>query len=139
MKGTQKKMLNYLKKPTIINTTHWMLGFMDETVCKAWLMLEEYYLDQIQKIYKYIPGTLQINIVWFMGVNCNSYMETNNRGDLINFVKALCHFKIENMHNDNVKQLIDDAITNFNLKNESNQRKLAQNSLNWMKLINKLI
>ena len=37
----------------------------------------------------------KVNVVDFMGVNCNSYMETNERGDSINFVKALCHFRME--------------------------------------------
>ncbi len=52
-----------------------------------------------------------INVVGFMGVNCSSYMETNARGDSINFVKASCHFRMENMLNNEAKLLIKEAIT----------------------------
>lgn len=73
-----------------------------------------------------------------MGVNCNSYMETNERGDSINFVKASCHFRMENMLNNEAKQLIKKAITNYNLEDEYIKRILAQKSLNGMDLINKV-
>ena len=73
-----------------------------------------------------------------MGVNCSSYMETNERGDSINFVKALCHFRMENMLNNKAKQLIEEAITNSNLEDEYIKRILAQKSLNGMDLINKV-
>ena len=73
-----------------------------------------------------------------MGVNCSSYMETNTRGDSINFVKALCHFRMENMLNNEAKLLIEEAITNSNLEDEYIKRILAQKSLNGMDLINKV-
>ena len=43
-----------------------------------------------------------------------------------------------NMLNNEAKQLIEDAITNPNLEDESIKRKLAQNSLHGMDLINKV-
>ena len=42
------------------------------------------------------------------------------------------------MLNKEVKQLIEDAITNSNLDDDSIKRKLAQNSLHGMDLINKV-
>lgn len=59
-------------------------------------MLEESYMLLIQKnIQVHCGERFKVNVVGFMGVNCNSYMETNERGDSVNFVKALCHFRME--------------------------------------------
>ena len=116
-----------------------MLAFMDETACQS--------VTNVRRVL-YPPGTkniqvhcgerFKINVSGFLGVNCKSYMETNTRGDSINFVKALCHFRMENMLNDEAKQLIEEAITNDNLEDESIKRKLAQKSLHGMDLINKV-
>ena len=93
---------------------------------------------QVQKIFKYIVENALKLMSPDLGANCKSYMETNTRGDSINFVKALCHFRMENMLNDEAKQLIEEAITNDNLEDESIKRKLAQKSLHGMDLINKV-
>lgn len=53
-------------------------------------------------------------------------METNTRGDSINFVKALYNFRIENMINSEAKQLIEEAIYNSNLEDKAIKTKLAQ-------------
>lgn len=116
-----------------------MLAFTDETACQS--------VTNVRRVL-YAPGTKNIqvhcgekfktNVIGFMNVNGNSYMETNSRGDSINFVKALCRFRMENIINIDCKQLIEDAITNYNLEDDSIQRKLAENALNGMDLINKV-
>ena len=63
-------------------------------------------------------------------------MEINPKGNSIAFVKALYHFRIANMINEEAKILIETAITNENLSDESIKRKLSQNSLHGMDLIN---
>ena len=116
-----------------------MLAFMDETACQSVTNVRRVlYPPNTKNIQVHCGERFKINVIGFMGVNCNSYMETNTRGDSINFVKALCRFRIENMLNEEVKQLIEDAITNSNLNDESIKRKLAQNSLHGMDLINKV-
>lgn len=116
-----------------------MLAFMDETACQSVTNVRRVlYPPNTKNIQVHCGERFKVNVVGFMGVNCNSYMETNTRGDSINFVKALCHFRMENMLNDDAKQLIEDAITNSNLEDESIKRKLAQNSLHGMDLINKV-
>ena len=45
-------------------------------------------------------------------------METATKGDSISFVKALCHFRMENMINPEAKQLIEEAITKTNLEDD---------------------
>lgn len=116
-----------------------MLAFMDETACQSVTNVRRVlYPPNTKNIQVHCGERFKINVMGFMGVNCNSYMETNTRGDSINFVKALCHFRMKNMINDDAKQLIEEAITNSNLEDESIKRKLAQNSLNGMELINKV-
>ena len=116
-----------------------MLAFMDETSCQSVTNVRRVlYASNTKNIQVNCGERFKINIIGFMGVNCNSYMETNTRGDSINFVKALCHFRMKNMLNGEVKQLIEDAITNSNLDDDSIKRKLAQNLLNGMDLINKV-
>ena len=116
-----------------------MLAFMDETACQSVTNVRRILYDSNTKNIQVHSGErFKINVVGFMGVNCNSYMETNTRGDSINFVKALCRFRMENMINEEVKHLIEDAITNPNLDDESIKRKLAQKSLHGMDLINKV-
>ena len=96
-----------------------MLAFMDETACQSVPNVRRVlYAPNTKNIQIHCGERFKINVVGFMGVNCNSYMETNERGDSINFVKALCHFRMENMLNNEVKQLIEEAITNYNLEDE---------------------
>ena len=116
-----------------------MLAFMDETACQSVPNIRRVlYAPNTKNIQIHCGERFKINVVGFMGVNCNSYMETNERGDSINFVKALCHFRMANMLNNEAKQLIEDAITNSNLEDEYIKRILAQKSLNGMDLINKV-
>ena len=65
-------------------------------------------------------------------------METATKGDSISFVKALCHFRMENMINPEAKQLIEEAITKTNLEDDFIKTQLAKNSLHGMDLINKV-
>ena len=114
-----------------------MLAFMDKTACQSVPNVRRVlYAPNTKNIQVNCGERFKINVVGFMGVNCNSYMETNERGDSINFVKALCHFRMANMLNNEAKQLIEDAITNSNLEDEYIKRILAQKSLNGMDLIN---
>ena len=116
-----------------------MLAFMDETACQSVTNVRRVlYAPNTKNIHVHCGERFKINVVGFMGVNCSSYMETNTRGDSINFVKALCHFRMENMLNNEAKQLIEEAITNSNLEDEYIKRILAQKSLNGMDLINKV-
>ena len=136
---TEEDMELFKKKLKIINTNHRMLAFMDETACQSVTNVRRILYDSNTKnIQVHCGECFKINVVGFMGVNCNSYMETNTRGDSINFVKALCRFRMENMINEEVKHLIEDAITNPNLDDESIKKKLAQKSLHGMDLINKV-
>ena len=116
-----------------------MLAFMDETACQSVTNVRRVlHAPNTKNIQVHCGERLKINVVGFMGVNCSSYMETNERGDSINFVKALCRFRMENMLNAEAKQLIKEAITNSNLEDEYIKRILAQKSLNGMDLINKV-
>lgn len=116
-----------------------MLAFMDETACQSVTNVRRVlYAPNTKNIQVKCGERFKINVFGFMGVNCSSYMETNTRGDSINFVKALCHFRIENMLNDEAKKLIEESITNSNLEEENIKRILAQKSLNGMNLINKV-
>lgn len=97
-----------------------MLAFMDETACQSVTNVRRVlYAPNTKNIQVKCGERFKINVFGFMGVNCSSYMETNTRGDSINFVKALRHFRIENMLNDEAKKLIEEAITNSNLKEEN--------------------
>ena len=112
---------------------------MDETACQSVTNVRRVlHAPNTKNIQVHCGERLKINVVGFMGVNCSSYMETNERGDSINFVKALCRFRMENMLNAEAKQLIKEAITNSNLEDEYIKRILAQKSLNGMDLINKV-
>ena len=116
-----------------------MLAFMDETACQSVTNVRRILnAPNTKNIQLHCGKRLKINVVGFMGVNCSSYMETNERRDSINFVKALCHFRMENMLNNKAKQLIEEAITNSNLEDGYIKRILAQKSLNGMDLINKV-
>ena len=96
-----------------------MLAFMDETAYQSVTNVRRVlHAPNSKNIQVNCGERFKVNVVGFMGVNCNSYMETNERGDSINFVKALCHFRMENMLNNEVKQLIEEAITNYNLEDE---------------------
>ena len=110
---------------------------MDETACQSVPNVKRVlYAPNTKNIQVHCSERLKINVVRFMRVNCNSYMETNKRGDSINFVKASCHFIMVNMINNEAKQLIEDVIKNFNLEDEYIKRILAQKSLNGTDLIN---
>ena len=106
-----------------------MLAFMDETACQSTTNVRRVlYPPKTQNIQVHCGERFKINVVGFMGVNCKSYMETNTRGDSINFVIALCHFRMENILNETAKQLIKEALNNSNLEDEAIKRTLAQNS-----------
>ena len=77
-----------------------MLAFMDETACQSVTNVRRVlHAPNTKNIQVHCGERLKINVVGFMGVNCSSYMETNERGDSINFVKSLCHFRMENILN----------------------------------------
>ena len=116
-----------------------MLAFIDETACQSVTNVRRVlYAPNTKNIQVHCGERFKINVVGFMGVNCSSYMETNMRGDSINFVKVLFHFRMENMLNNEAKLLIKEAITNFNLEEEYIKKILAQKSLNGIDLINKI-
>lgn len=110
---------------------------MDETSCQSVTNVRRVLYDPNSKNIQIHSGErFKINVIGFLGANCNSYMETNTRGDSVNFVKALCNFRIKNTLNPETKKLISDAINHPNLKDESIKRKLAQKSKRGMDLIN---
>ncbi|WP_305514521.1 hypothetical protein [Methanobrevibacter sp. V14] len=84
-----------------------MLAFMDETACKSVTNVRRVlYAPNTKNIQVHCGERFKINVFGFIGVHCSSYMETNERGDSINLVKALYHFRMENMLNNEAKQLI---------------------------------
>ncbi|WP_407381799.1 hypothetical protein [Methanobrevibacter sp.] len=110
---------------------------MDETACQSVTNVRRVlYPPKTKNIQIHCGEYFKINVTGFMGVNCNSYMEINPQGNSIAFVKALCHFRMANMINEEAKLLIETAITSKNLSDESIKRKLSQNSLHGMDLIN---
>ena len=116
-----------------------MLAFMDETACQSVTNVRRIlYPPKTKNIQVHCGEYFKINVFGFMGVNCNSYMETNKYGNSISFVTALCHFRMENMINAEAKKLIEEAITNSNLNSENIKKILDENSLKGMDLINKI-
>ena len=116
-----------------------MLAFMDETACQSVTNVRRVlYPPNTKNIQVHCGERFKINVFGFMGVNCNPYMETATKGDSISFVKALCHFRMENMINPEAKQLIEEAITKTNLEDDFIKTQLAKNSLHGMDLINKV-
>ena len=116
-----------------------MLVFMDETACQSVTNVRRIlYASKTKNIQVHCGERFKINVIGFMGVNCNSYMETNTRGDSFNFVKALCNFRIKNIVNEEAKKLIEEAINNPNLDDKSIKKMLEKNSLKGMNLINKV-
>ena len=109
-----------------------MLAFMDETACQSVTNVRRVlYPPNSKNIQVHCGEKFKINVFGFMGVNCNPYMETTTRGDSINFVKALCHFRMENMINPEAKQLIEEAITNSNLEDDFIKTQLAKKLITW--------
>lgn len=97
----------FKKKLTIIDTNRRMLAFMDETACQSVTNVRRVlYAPNTKNIQVHCGERFKINVFGFIGVHCSSYMETNERGDSINLVKALYHFRMENMLNNEAKQLI---------------------------------
>lgn len=112
---------------------------MDETTCQSVTNVRRVlYPPKTKNIQVHSGERFKINVIGFLGVNCKSYMELNTRGDSVNFVKALCNFRIENMINPEAKQLIEEAIYDSNLEDKAIKTKLAKKSLHGMDLINKV-
>ena len=136
---TEEDFNRFKKKLKIVDTNRRMLAFMDETACQSVTNVRRIlYPPKTKNIHVHCGEYFKINVFGFMGVNCNSYMETNKYGNSISFVTALCHFRMENMINAEAKKLIEEAITNSNLNSENIKKILDENSLKGMDLINKI-
>jgi len=115
------------------------LVFLDQTACQNVPNVRRVlYLPGENNIQVKNPVKFKITCTGFQGVNCNSYMEFHDTNNALDFVKIIANFRMINIENNDIKELINNIINNKNLSDEEIKKYLSEKNLSFHDLKNKI-